>query len=116
LFNLNNIDRRNRSATLARVLIGEPAMRGKGIGAQMIERALEIGFGELGLHRIDLAVFDFNASAIACYERLGFVKEGCLREARRVGNTYWSLYLMGILESEWRNVKRNTQHAIRNTQ
>jgi RimJ/RimL family protein N-acetyltransferase len=68
----------------------------------MVRRALEVGFGELGLHRIDLVVFDFNTAAIACYEKAGFVVEGRLREARRLGDEYWTLVQMSILEEEWR--------------
>jgi RimJ/RimL family protein N-acetyltransferase len=99
---LARIDRRNRSATLSRVLVGEPSQRGRGAGLQMVRHVLRIGFEQLALHRIDLVVFDFNASAIACYERAGFVREGCLREARRFGETYWTLVQMSILEQEWR--------------
>ena len=69
----------------------------------MLRRLLQIGFDGLGLHRIDLVVFDFNRAAIKCYEGVGFVKEGHLRESRRIGNEYWSLYQMSILEHEWRS-------------
>ena len=100
---LNNIDLRNKSARVCRVLVGEPSLRGRGIGTQMMRRLLEIGFSQLGLHRIDLVVFDFNKAAIRCYEKLGFVKEGHLREVRRIGGEYWSLYQMSILECEWRS-------------
>lgn len=72
----------------------------------MVLRALEIGFDRLGLHRVDLVVFDFNAGAIACYERAGFVIEGRLREARRFGEDYWTLVQMSILEHEWRAGRR----------
>ncbi len=98
---LARIDRRNKSATLSRVLIGEAGRRGQGAGLETVRRILQIGFERLTLHRIDLVVFDFNASAIACYERAGFVTEGCLREARRFGEEYWSLVQMSILEAEW---------------
>ncbi len=101
---LDNINRRNCSAGIARVLIGEERMRGRGLGAQMIERVLEIGFNQLGLHRITLGVFDFNASAIACYDKVGFKKEGLARESTRVGECYWNVYTMAILESEWRSL------------
>ncbi|AKI97653.1 GNAT family N-acetyltransferase [Kosmotoga pacifica] len=99
---LNNIDLRNKVARISRVLVGEPSMRGKGVGAQMIRKLLEIGFNQLGLHRIELLVFDFNKAAIRCYEKVGFVKEGLLREARKINDEYQNLYLMSILESEWR--------------
>ena len=99
---LDHIDLQNKSARICRVLVGEHSARGKGIGTQLVDKILEIGFEQLGLHRIELAVFDFNEAAIRCYEKCGFVKEGLLRDARRVGNVYWSLYIMSILESEWR--------------
>jgi RimJ/RimL family protein N-acetyltransferase len=102
---LSNINRRSRSAAISCVLIGDPDARGKGIGAQMIRRVLEIGFDELGLHRIQLSVFDFNTTAIACYEQVGFVKEGLHRETSRIGDEYWSAYLMSFLEQEWRGME-----------
>ncbi len=101
---LDLINRRNCSASVVRVLIGEPAMRGKGIGEQMMRRILEIGFDQLGLHRIALGVFDFNTSALACYEQVGFKKEGLMRESTRVGDRYWNVCTMAILESEWRSL------------
>jgi RimJ/RimL family protein N-acetyltransferase len=76
-------------------------MRGQGIGRLMIEEILKIAFRELKLHRVSLGVFDFNKSAIACYEKAGFVKEGLLRDSVRMGNEYWNLWEMSILESEW---------------
>jgi RimJ/RimL family protein N-acetyltransferase len=97
---LSNIDRRHRSATLSRVLIG-PQWRGQGLGQQMVTRLLAIGFEELHLHRMDLYVFDFNHAAVACYERAGLIREGLMRDARRVGDAYWSVVLMSLLEEEW---------------
>jgi RimJ/RimL family protein N-acetyltransferase len=103
---LSKIDPRNRSASLSRVLIGDASRRGKGSGVEMVLCALEIGFDRLGLHRIDLVVFDFNTGAIACYERAGFAVEGRLREARRFGEEYWTLVQMSVLEQEWRGQRR----------
>ncbi len=102
---LDDIDLRNKAARICRVLVGEPSERRKGTGLQMVRRVMEIGFDELGLHRIDLLVFDFNRVAIRCYEKAGFIKEGHIREARRNGNEYWSLYQMSILEHEWKTQK-----------
>jgi len=104
---LNEIDSKNRSATLCRVLVGEPSERRKGIGVQMVKKIVEFGFDTLMLHRIDLLVFDFNFPAIQCYEKVGFVKEGHLREARRIKDAYWSSYLMSLLEDEWRTRLKN---------
>ena len=95
------IDRHNGSARVCRVLVGDPAYRGKGIGTVMMEKIVEIGFRRLGLHRIELSVFDFNTSAIRCYEKVGFVKEGYIRECRKADDEYWSFYIMAILRQEW---------------
>lgn len=106
---LAGIDRENGSARVVRVLVGPKEIRGRGIGTQMMQAVLRIGFGQLGLHRIDLFVFDFNHSAIACYERVGFRKEGLLRQTLRVGEQYWNVYLMSILEPEWREREQPSQ-------
>jgi RimJ/RimL family protein N-acetyltransferase len=109
---LNDIDLQNKSATLCRVLIGEPALRNQGIGLQMLRKILEIGFNRLKLHRIDLVVFNFNQAAIKCYEKAGFKEEGHIREARKIGNEYWSLFQMSILEDEWK-LKREPDELCR---
>lgn len=96
------INSEHRSGHLGPILVGNPGLRGRGIGSKMVYKMLQIAFQQLKLHRIDLYVFDFNKSAIGCYEKMGFIKEGLLREAVRVDNEYWSTYLMSILETEWR--------------
>lgn len=39
----------------------------------MIKKLLSYAKQELGLQEVSLKVFDFNISAIRCYERLGFI-------------------------------------------
>jgi RimJ/RimL family protein N-acetyltransferase len=98
---LSNIDRNNKSARVCRVLVGPKSLRGRGRGAEMLRAVLRIGFEQLSLHRIELVVFDFNESAIACYEKAGFQKEGRLRDCYRLGDRYLSLYMMSILAPQW---------------
>ncbi len=102
---LGNIDRRNRSVRISRVLVGDTSYRGKGIGTKIVEKALKVVFEDLAMHRVELVVFDFNSPAIRLYTKLGFVEEGRLREARAMGDEFWSLYQMSILEDEWRALK-----------
>jgi RimJ/RimL family protein N-acetyltransferase len=86
---------------IGRVLI-DPARRGKGLGGALMQEVVRIGFDELGLHRLQLGVYDFNLGAIACYERAGFVIEGRMRDSTRGSTGYWSGYLMALLEPEYR--------------
>ncbi|MDM8362603.1 GNAT family protein [Bacillus thuringiensis] len=99
---LGQIDNINKSARIGKVLVGNTKMRGRSIGKHMIKAVLHIAFDELKLHRVTLGVYDFNTSAISCYEKIGFVKEGLLRESKRVGETYWNLWEMSMLEYEWK--------------
>ncbi|MDQ0897491.1 GNAT family N-acetyltransferase [Paenibacillus sp. V4I7] len=103
---LGKIDKKNKSARVGKVLVGDKKVRGKGIGQVMMKEILKVAFNELRLHRVSLGVFDFNASAIACYEKAGFVKEGLHRDSRKNGNEYWSLWEMSILENEWIEPKK----------
>lgn len=101
---LGSISRKNRSARISRVLVGNTCERGKGYCKDMIEAVLRIGFEELGLHRIDLGVYTTNKAAIRCYESCGLVMEGISRDVLRYGDEYWSLMEMSILEDEWRQL------------
>ncbi|SET17587.1 Protein N-acetyltransferase, RimJ/RimL family [Oceanobacillus limi] len=99
---MTGIDLKNCSARIGRVLIGDKNIRGNGIGQLMMKEILEIAFAELGLHRVSLGVFEFNRSAISCYEKVGFKKEGVLRDYLKVDDDeYWDLREMSILEREW---------------
>lgn len=99
---LGGISIKNKAARISRVLVGNTAERGKGICQGMIKAVLEIGFAQMGLHRISLGVYDFNHSAIRCYEKCGFKNEGVQRDVLRYKDSWWSLMEMGILEDEWR--------------
>ncbi|MBT5530358.1 MAG: GNAT family N-acetyltransferase [Cytophagia bacterium] len=96
-----NYDRKNNSATLARILIGPGQFRGKGLGLQLILELMKYSFRYLKLHRLTLNVFSFNESAIKCYQRAGFKIEGELKDVRKIKNEYWSNIVMTILEDEY---------------
>lgn len=73
----------------------------KGYGSFAMKSLMNKGFKELGLHRIDLEVYDFNTRAIKLYEKLGFVKEGVLRDAYK-NEKYHDIIIMAILEDEFK--------------
>ena len=102
---LGAIDRRNRSLRIGRVLVA-PAFQGRGLGEELMRRAVAYAFDELGMHRVELGVFDVNPRAITCYERVGFRSEGARRESFKAPEGapmgYWSELTMSILDSEWR--------------
>jgi RimJ/RimL family protein N-acetyltransferase len=101
------IDWKNRLAHIGQIVIGNPALRGQGIGTTTTELLLKICFDDLSLHRAQLFVDEDNRSAIACYRKAGFQIEGTMREATRVGSVYVSWHSMSILEAEWRSTTNN---------
>lgn len=112
---LGSINRSEGSARISRVLVGNTTQRGRGICQGMIKAVLKIGFEEVKLHRIALGVYDFNTAAIQCYEKTGFIKEGLLRDVKKIGDEYWNLFEMSILEDEWRKHEDLTSSLIHST-
>jgi RimJ/RimL family protein N-acetyltransferase len=98
---LNNINLEHLNAAISRVIVCR-TYEGKGIGREMVKQLTHIAFNEFGLYRISLGVFDFNTPAIRCYEKVGFKREGLLRESMKVNDTtYWNSILMSVLRTEW---------------
>lgn len=112
---IGSVSRKNRSARISRVLVGNTEERGKGVCQQMINAILKFGFEYLELHRVSLGVYSFNTSAIRCYEKCGFVSEGVQRDVLQYKpGEWWSLLEMSILEDEWRKINyRKDQEAKR---
>jgi RimJ/RimL family protein N-acetyltransferase len=62
---------------------------------------LHNAFEELNLNRVWLEVHDFNARAIACYRKCGFIEEGRLRQDRYRNGEYGDTIVMGLLRDEF---------------
>ncbi len=73
----------------------------KGFGSYAMKTLIQKGFTELGLHRIELEVYDFNTRGLALYKKLGFVQEGILRDAYKK-EKYHDIIIMSLLEDEFK--------------
>ena len=102
---VRDIDEEKKIGRVGRFLIGSEDIRGKGIGTKALKEAVRIGFEDLKFNKITLGVFDFNESAIRCYEKVGFVKVKFTKNARKSSNGYWNLYEMAISKEEWQKSK-----------
>jgi RimJ/RimL family protein N-acetyltransferase len=97
---LMNVSEANASAELS-VIVGHREDRHHGYGAEAIAVLLDYAFGERGLNRVGLSVFEFNEDAILAYEKLGFRDEGRLRRALRRDDAFYDAILMSVLREEW---------------
>jgi RimJ/RimL family protein N-acetyltransferase len=75
--------------------------RGKGNGKEALLLLLEYGFQEVGLHKIWAEVFSFN-NALNFYEKLGFIRDGVLRDNCFYNGRYYASVLVSMLEDEYR--------------
>ena len=75
--------------------------QGKGYGTEAIQWALNWAFQMAGLHRVNVACFEYNPGAARLYEKLGFVLEGRKRQALWFHGRWWDLIELGVLEGEW---------------
>ena len=98
---LHSIDSDNRSAEFG-ILLGDETMRGKGYGTEAGRLILNYAFDELGVHRVMLRAYAFNAGALRMYAKLGFREEGRLRDAYYRHGSFHDTILLSILEDEWR--------------
>lgn len=71
--------------------------QGRGYGSAALRRLVELGFGELGLHKLWLIVRRENRRSQALYLRLGFDFEGVLRDEYRVAGRYHDMVRMAAL-------------------
>jgi RimJ/RimL family protein N-acetyltransferase len=89
-----------RRATVG-IHIGDPAFQNKGYGTEAVRLLLRYGFEELNLNRISLVVISNNPRAIRCYQKAGFVQEGCLRQAAYRNGQFHDVYQFAVLRDEW---------------
>jgi RimJ/RimL family protein N-acetyltransferase len=97
---LFHLDADNRRAELGYALGREHW--GRGLMREALTALLDFAFGELNLHRLEADVDPRNRSSIRALERLGFRREGYLRERWLVGGGVQDALFYGLLRREWR--------------
>jgi len=97
---LDRIDLQDRRASLA-IGILDPNCLGRGLGTEAIPLVLGHAFADLKLHRISVRVLAYNARAIRCYQKCGFVIESREREAAFVNGQWHDDVVMDLLEHEF---------------
>lgn len=74
---------------------------GQGYMNEALMAVLRFAFEELDLHRIEADVDPRNTASIKAVERLGFQREGYLRERWQVSGEIQDAYFYGLLRREW---------------
>ena len=74
---------------------------GKGVATEAGARILQVGFEELGLHRVTLRIAVGNDPSERVAQKLGFVQEGLLRQEVLVRGEWLDHTLWAMLEDEY---------------
>lgn len=74
---------------------------GRGLARAALECLIGYAFDALDLGRLEADVDPRNAASLDLLERLGFQREGLLRERYRVGGELQDSVILGLLRAEW---------------
>ena len=97
---LLSIDRKNSKAEYY-IAMGETEYKGKGIAKEASRLILAYGFEKLGLNRIYLFTETENTIAQQLFERVGFVKEGILKQDVFSHGRFVDRIAYGYLREDW---------------
>jgi RimJ/RimL family protein N-acetyltransferase len=96
---LHRIDFKDRHASFG-ITIGEKEEWGKGYGTEATRLMVQYAFETLNLNRVWLHVYEYNQRGMRVYEKIGFQKEGVLRQDTYREGRYWDTIVMAILREE----------------
>ena len=74
---------------------------GAGLMNEALRALLAYAFGELNLNRIEADIDPRNSASAKSLERLGFMREGLLRERWILGGEVSDTALYGLLQRDW---------------
>ncbi len=103
-FQYFDINVRNHSAEFGYTV--NPKFRQQGIGTKMLVTAITYLFSTTDLNKLYCQTAAFNIASIKILEKLGFQREGILREHHELDGKLWDDYIYSILRREWKEIER----------
>ncbi|MGN5953686.1 GNAT family N-acetyltransferase [Sphingobacterium lactis] len=85
-----------RIGLICRVLLGNPTDRGKGLGKMLINELCHYGFEKCHFNSMELNVYEWNSSAIKCYESVGFKVIESQEHFVKYNNEQWRIVRMHL--------------------
>ena len=100
---LTGIDYVNRKAT-SHILIGNHDYWNGGYGTEAMHLLLDYAFNHKNLRRIEAIVLEDNIGSCKMHEKLGYKREGLLRESVYKDGCYKNQVYCALLKSEYKPV------------
>jgi RimJ/RimL family protein N-acetyltransferase len=99
LFAITGIDPINQSCDFSHSIYS--SYRGKGLGKMSLRAGIDMTFEVFNMRRIETWILDNNKAEAKSVQKIGFVEEGCKRQAVYKCGEYLDCRLYGLLRSEW---------------
>jgi len=97
---LNDFRRRDRRCALY-VFIGEAEYRGHGLGEDAVRTLVGFAFSQMDLWQVVLWGLADNETAFRTYERVGFKRDGVLRDRSWKGGAWVDHIVMSVQRDEY---------------
>ena len=97
---LGNVDMLHRHAMFSIFLVADTD-RAKGIGSEATRLLLGFAFDKLNLNKVHLRTSERFSEAVRMYEKLGFVREGVMRQHVFANGVYEDKVIYSMLRSEY---------------
>lgn len=101
---LHEYDEENHNARLG-LLIFDPADRHRGFGSTAIDLLLREAFHSFNLHKVYARVLESNTDGHYYFHKLGFTREGTMRQEYFLDGAYHDMVLLSILAPEWEQMQ-----------
>ncbi|HEY9639003.1 MAG TPA: GNAT family protein [Coleofasciculaceae cyanobacterium] len=105
-----DLNPRNRSAEFGYTI--NPEFRKQGMGTKMLNLAIDRLFlaedsnpENIDLHKLYCQTGAFNLASVRLLEKLGFHRDGILREHHELDGKLWDDYIYSLLRREWQSLR-----------
>lgn len=98
-FTYFDVNPRNKFAEFGYIV--NPKFRNQGVGTQMLLAMINYLFSTTELNKLYCQTAAFNRPSINLLEKLGFHRDGVLREHHELDGKLWDDYIYSILRREW---------------
>lgn len=89
------------------------AHAGRGVTTRALALLLDHAFGNLGLHRVEVAIQPTNAASLAIARRLGFEEEGLARRLVPIDGEWRDHVRFSLLAAEWPDRRCAVEPSLR---
>lgn len=99
----NHMDWTNKIAYIG-YWLGEE-YQGNGIMVRVVWVLTDYAFHHMGLNKVEIRAAEENEKSRVIPEKLGFVNEGCVRQAEWLYDHYVDHVVYGMLVEDWKTIK-----------